>query len=72
MEQVCDEERLQELGLFILEKRGLRGDLVNADKYLKGVPRGGTRLFPAVSIDCMRSKGCKLKHKFNFNTRNNF
>ncbi|KAK4827881.1 hypothetical protein QYF61_022275, partial [Mycteria americana] len=64
-------ERLRELGLLSLEKRRLRGDLVNIPKYLKGgCKEDGARLFLAVPCNGTRGSGHKLKHsRFPLNKR---
>ena len=77
LEHLLCEERLKDQGLFSMEKRRLRGDMINVDKYLISDKRevGGKRMRAGSSQWCTvtRSNGLSLEHrKFCTNVRKNF
>ena len=62
MECLSYEERLKELGLYSLEKKGLQGDLIVDFQYLQGSYRKeGDRLFSRVCGDRTREMASSLR-----------
>ncbi len=62
--RLSDEERLKETGLYTLERRRLRGDMIEMFKIMKGVDKiSADELFNRVDSDRTRGHSLRVKKR---------